>query len=209
MKVKFAGVAALTFLLVALGGPVFSANAGGSTFLIKGGFDLMGESETDFQGYGGYHTETGDVKNGFSISAEGLMNMQSFMLGLGAAYMLPRAIDEDWPEGKFSRLPVYALAQIPFPSGDITPFLAVHLGYSFLFADSEMKDWWKKTTTGTLSTEGGFYWAVGGGIILSNNVQFEFLYRSQRGSFTLDTGTQKETFDTEYTHITLSIGYRF
>jgi hypothetical protein len=209
MKNRSVAMGATVCLLLWMQGTSFAQEAGGKVFVLKGGIDVMGESETDFKGFLGMDTETGDVKTGISFSAEGLLNMQGFMVGLGAAYMVPRGIDEDWPDGKFSRLPLYAVLNVPFKSGDITPFIAAHAGYSFFFMDSEMKDFWKDATGGTASTEGGFYWALGGGIILSNNIQFEVLYQSQRASTTLKAGGASETFKTEYTHVTLSIGYRF
>ncbi len=186
-----------------------AAEPGTIGFTAKLGLDAIGEVDSDYGDIGG-DSETGDIKNGFSLAFEGLYNLESFQIGLGASYLLPRGVDEDWPDGKFSIIPVYLVANILFAANEITPFLAIHLGYSTWMMDSTMEGWYEDTTSGAdISTEGGLYWAIGGGILFSNNVQIELLYRSHSGKIKAEGNEDTAEVDETYTHITLSVGYRF
>ncbi len=177
---------------------------------LKAGYDFMGKSTIDLNGYSGMENQSGDVKNGYSLSAEGFMNLSILRLGLGISYMSARGIDEDWPEGKFTEMPMYIAANVPFDAENFTPFLAVHVGYSESGFDSRMTESWDTATNSVTIDYGGLYWAIGGGVILDNNLQFELLYKSFSGSISYSrvSGSSGD-FNTEYTQMTISAGYRF
>ncbi|MBP7586176.1 MAG: outer membrane beta-barrel protein [Spirochaetes bacterium] len=204
-------IAIAVFALIFSAAMIGTASAEGVSFTAKFGVDAMGQTEMDLGDYGG-DTETGDAKMGFSLAIEGLYNMESFQLGLGVSYLIPRGIDEDWPDGKFSALPIYAVLNVPFRGGDLTPFIAVQLGYSLLMMDSTMTGWFEDNSpvpNTEVSVKGGLYWAIGGGIIFNNNVQVELLYRSHSGKMEAESDTDSASIDVSITHVTLSIGYRF
>ena len=179
-------------------------------FVAKLGFDTAGEIEGDFSDFGG-PTDTGDIKSGFSLAFDGLMNFQAFMLGIGVSYLLPRAGEgTDAPDGKFGTVPIYGVVNIPFSLNQMTPFIAVQLGYNFLIIDSTMKKWYETVTGGAdISTEGGLYYAIGGGVIFDNNIQVELLYRVNQFKIVGKIAGASGEIEAEYTHFTLSVGYRF
>lgn len=182
MKVSLAIGVFVLFFIAAMIGP---ASAEGVSFTAKIGVDVLGEADVEYS-IPGSEGETGDVDNGFSLALEGLMDFESFMLGVGVSYLFPRGIDENsptTPDGKFGTLPVYAVLNVPFRGGELVPFIAVQLGYNFLFIDSDMKKSYEAAaqsagySDASVSAEGGLYYAFGGGIIFSNNIQAELLYR--------------------------------
>ena len=210
-------IAIAVFALIFSAAMIGTASAVGVSFTAKFGVDVIGEAEVEY-GDPVNEGETGDVKNGFSLALEGLMDFQSFMVGMGVSYLLPRGIDEDsptTPDGKFSTLPIYAVLNVPFRGGELVPFIAVQLGYNFLFIDSDMKKWYEAFAQAngypdtSVSAKGGLYYAFGGGLIFANNIQAELLYRVHKNKIKLEASTDTLEIDDEYSHVTLSIGYRF
>lgn len=210
-------IAIAVFALIFSAAMIGTASAEGVSFTAKFGVDVLGEAEVEYS-IPGAEGETGDVKNSFSLALEGLMDFDSFMVGLGFSYLFPRGIDEDsptTPDGKFSTLPIYAVLNVPFRGGEIVPFIAVQVGYNFLFIDSDMKKSYETAAQmagypdASISTEGGLYYAFGGGIIFMNNIQAELLYRVHKNKINGEAATATVEIDDEYSHVTLSIGYRF
>ena len=164
-------------------------------FSIKGGFDLMGESDLDLPG-----SDPGDVENGFSIGGEVTTPMsEQLMLGGGIVYQLQRAIDEEgWDDWKFNYVPIYGLIRYNFVAESVTPFVSANIGYGLLFADTPVDD---------LETEGGLYWGFGGGVIFKNNIFIEGLYTTNNGTISSDDLDAEA--DHTYTKISIFVGYMF
>jgi len=203
---------AVTFFAGAL---VSSAQAQGlpkAGLTIKGGLDVMGNLELELDG----ESTDGDMKTGINLGAEYIFPLSDMIgIGPGAAYMLPRGVDEDDAvDGKLSFLPVYGVLNICLKSGgEITPFIVGQIGYSFGFMDSTMKDDLESGIEEeigeevALEMEGGLYWGIGGGILLSNNIQIELVYNVNNGKITSDDVDGE--IDVEYSKITVTVGYKF
>jgi hypothetical protein len=179
--------------------------------VIKGGLDVMGEVDLELDG----DEADGDMDTGITIGAEYIFPLSDMIgIGPGALYMLPRGVDEDWPDGNMSFLPVYAVFNLCLKTGgSIKPYLAAHLGYSFAFMDSSMEDDLEaaiEDKTGedvSLETEGGLYWGIGGGLLLTENIQIELIYNVNSGKITSDD--VDEEVEVDYTKITITVGYKF
>jgi hypothetical protein len=234
MFMKYLRLSVAILMVFALSGAVFAAKSKSSEssgpqkkagLTIKGGFDTNGESDPTVKmssNYSGNVTmDSGDVKTGIMVGAEGLKGINDLAaVGIGASYQFPRGIDETGWQGKFNFANIYGLANLCFTTkgGDFFPYLTLHLGYGYAMMDSTMKDYMAKqitklspsSPTTKVDYKGGFYWGIGGGILLSNNLQFEILYNVNNGYAEAGDGYLKGSkIEQEYSKVTLSIGYKF
>ncbi|MBN2040254.1 MAG: hypothetical protein JW864_09450 [Spirochaetes bacterium] len=165
--------------------------SGYATF--KGGYDMTGNAEIE-------NVES-DIESSYCVSFEFLSMMgQGFGLGVGAIYQFARGIDESGLENsEFQFIPLYGLIKFFIPTTYLAPFGILHVGYNFFLGNDEFK--------GDSDLEGGLYWGVGGGIMLSNGLQFELLYSVDNGKIINDDSDAE--MDVKYTKITLSAGFNF
>lgn len=184
-----------------------NSSAGTKSLVVKGGLDFMGEGEVEYDG----DSDDGDVDNSFSIGAEFYFGFESILAGAGAAYLVPRELEDS--DGKITLIPVYAVVNIPFSQGGFTPYITGQLGYNFFYIDSDLEDELDYLAGAEMdyTTEGGLYFALGGGVIFDNNIQVEFIYSHSAGSIDIENEDYDvdETLDLTYTKVTLSVGYRF
>lgn len=210
MKLKLFGIFVL-FSLVAWFPLKVSAqedSSSGFTFVIKGGFDFMGEGDLEIDDYG--YSESSDIDNGFSAGAEIYYGLGPVLAGAGVAYMFPRKIEDS--DGSIKFIPVYAVLNIPFAQGGVTPYITGQVGYNFFYIDSKLEDELDALVGDECLylEEGGLYWAIGGGIILENNIMFEIIYSSSSAELSITPTLGDEVWlDLTYTKVTASVGYRF
>jgi hypothetical protein len=192
-----------------------SAQGGGKLnpkvgFTIKAGIDMMGESDSEFDYGAGTDTSSGGVNTGISVSAEYIFGINDMVgIGPGITYQFPRGIDEDYPEGKFQFIPIYALFSfcIPTKRSDLSPFVVFHIGYNLFLGDDDFEESYGDDVT----FEGGLYWGLGGGIRLQNGLQLEILYSVNKG-YAKDIfvpGLGEGDGEAEYSKVTFSVGYNF
>jgi hypothetical protein len=210
MKLQLLCIFVLFSLVTGVPGIVYAQDdsSSGFTFVIKGGFDLMGEGDLDIDEYD--YSESGDVDSNISLGAEAYFNFDPVLFGVGAAYLLPRKLEDS--DGKISLFPIYGAINYPFTPGGFTPYITGQIGYNFFFIDSKLENELDALIGDECdyTTEGGLYWALGGGIILENNIQFELLYSNSSAGLDIENSTgESVTMDLTYTKFTVSIGYRF
>ncbi len=163
------------------------------------GFDFPGKHKFS------YHGDTAEYDTDFGISPalEVVFPVaQQIMLGLGAEYQVERGIDEDFYgdfSPKYGFIPFYGTAKVQLvPEGPIIPELCGHVGYSFMYANDDYK--------GNDTVEGGFYFAIGGGIAINNKFVINMLYRYQSGS--ISSSFYDETTEITQTQFTMQISAR-
>ena len=210
-------------------------------FTIKGAYDMNGKVDAKLDGSYTVTDSSGyvvskeslsgsdklDVKNAFTLSLEaGALINEMFGLGGGTAFQFKRAFDEPGAKQEFQFIPVYALFKILFDAGPVFPYGIVHIGYNFLFGNDEFKTVPGYTWSGDpiiMDLKGGLYWGIGGGLMLSNRIQFEIFYSQNNGKATVtktntywdssygDYLDEKFTVDgtIKYRKISISVGYTF
>lgn len=172
---------------------------------LKGGFDMMGEAEIESDDF----SEDTDIENGFSLSVElGKVVRENIAIGIGATYQMERSPDEDGADDvKFNFIPIYGAVKFWTDAGEIFPYGTVHIGYNLFMGNEDFK-----TMGGEIEDEmelsGGLYWGLGGGIMLTNGVQFELLYSTNNGTGTIEEYDDYE-IDVSYSKVTLSAGISF
>jgi hypothetical protein len=190
MKTKV--ILLLLSVLVALF-TVNNAFAGGA---IAFGIDFLGDHEVSSSGI----SVSEDVDTGISLFAElyGTID-DNFDIGGGATWQYPRSL-EDF-HGDFYFISYYGMVRSRFKSEKVTPYITGQLGYNWFRGDSD----YKGPFGGNL--DGGFYYGLGGGIIINKHFQIGLLYSVNNGTADiLGTGTD---FDIEYSKLTLLFGYNF
>lgn len=210
MKQRVFGIFVLFSLVIwfPMAAAAVDSSSAGAVFVVKGGFDLMGEGDLEISDYD--YDDSGDVDSSFSLGAEAYGNFGQFLAGGGAVYLFPRKLEDS--DGKISLLPVYGAFNIPFQQTGFTPFITGQIGYNFFFIDSKLEDDLDYLIGDECdyTTEGGLYWALGGGIILDNNIQFEIIYSYSSAALEIENSAgDSVTMDLTYTKVTASIGYRF
>ena len=162
-----------------------------SSWSVKAGIDFGSELEVDGE-------DNADTKMGYSLIGEYKMAyMQNWNLGAGIAYQLDRSDDEDGPDFDFGFTPFYGLAE--YRMQDSPLYFVGHLGYaSFRLDDKSSQD---------LDSSGGLYYALGGGMDLGESYEAEVLYTNNSGE--VENKTQNETYDADYSKITVTFGMRF
>jgi hypothetical protein len=170
-------------------------------FAVKAGIDLGGELEAE--------GESVDMEMGFTLGAEFLFPLGVVNLGPGLAFQIPRGVDEEGATGKVGLLPLYAAVNIPIRvKWNFLPFVFGRFGYSVIIDDSAIVDSLEAITGfGDFKTQGGIYWGIGVGVLLTRNVQVEFCCNSH--NLKASSGDADESVDVGYTHGTLSVGYQF
>ena len=152
----------------------------------KIGFDVMGEID--------YEINSPDVDSGVTIAGEYKIPMDNvWTYGAGLAYQLDREID-DPDGGEFNFTSIYALGQ--YDLADSSTYLVGHLGYNTFDGDGDNIDY-----------SGGLYYGLGAGFVFgeTSNYTAEFLYSVNNGEY--EDGP--DTYDVDYSKITMSVGMRF
>ncbi len=192
-------------MVILLPGASFSQDAPLSTagFAAKAGVDFNGELEAEGD------LGTADMELGFTVNAEYLFSLGFLNAGPGLSFLVPRGVDEEGATGKVGLLPVYAAVNIPIRvKWNFLPFVFGRFGYSIVINDSAIVDSLEAVTGfGDFKTQGGIYWGIGVGVLLTRNVQVEFCCNSH--NLKASSGDADESVDVGYTHGTLSVGYKF
>jgi hypothetical protein len=173
-----------------------SAMAGG---VLKLGFDSAGSMEVT--GSGTTLTKTYDANSGVSLAFEGHGAFGANVdLGGGIEFQSYRELTLYPGGGSFQFVPIYLLMRLHPEMSDITPYLAMQLGFSIFNADS------KFTGNGFYTTKPGSHGGIGAGVILDKNFLMELMA-------TVDTGglqhNNVQVLDVSYSKVTLSIGLYF
>lgn len=173
-----------------------SAMAGG---VLKLGFDSAGQMKVT--GSGTTLSETYDANSGVSLAFEGHGAFgQNFDLGGGIEFQSYRELTLYPGGGSFQFVPIYMLMRLHPAMSDITPYLAMQLGFSIFNADN------KFTSNGFYTTTPGGHFGLGVGVILDKNFLMELMS-------TVDTGgvqhNNAQVFDVTYSKVTLGIGLYF
>jgi len=147
-----------------------------------------------------------DTDLAVSVGIEYLHSLnENIAVGGGAEYQFFREIKK--LDGniapytaKFNYMPIYATAEylISMNNANMKPFAKVNLGYAFynLSGDADWLRW---------ATNGGMYFAVGGGINVKNIVKIELKYSIFTGSRSMPGAAN----DDKYAIISLGVGYIF
>lgn len=152
----------------------------------KIGFDVMGEIDPD-------DGSSEDVDSGVTIAGEYKIPMDNvWTYGAGLTYQLDREVD-DGTGHEFNFTSIYALGQ--YDLADSSTYLVGHLGYNTF--DGDFFD----------DYSGGFYYGLGAGFVFgeTSNYTAEFLYSVNSGE--VEDGP--DTYDVDYSKITMSVGMRF
>jgi len=135
-----------------------------------------------------------DVDSAVTIAGEYKIPMDNvWTYGAGLAIQLDREIENtDGLEVNFT--PIYALGQ--YDLADSSTYLVGHLGYNLLDGSESAYDY-----------SGGFYYGLGAGFVFGETSSYtaEFLYSVNSGEIEDDT----DTYDVDYSKITMSVGMRF
>lgn len=176
---------------------VFSGSAMAEGVL-KLGFDSAGTMEVTATGT--TLSETYDANSGVSIAFEGHGAMGANVdIGGGIEFQSYRELTQYPGGGSFQFVPIYLLMRLHPEMSDMTPYVAMQLGFSIFNADD-------KFTGGTLTTTPGGHFGFGAGVILDKNFLMELMA-------TVDTGglqyNSEDVLDVSYSKVTFSIGIYF
>lgn len=157
-------------------------------FVIKVGYDWNGDYEAG--------DEKVSAPNGISASAEFYHYIKNIVgIGAGVGGCNPR--DEKFSKGEFWMLPMYLSVKLrsnptePYKYG----YVVGQVGYNLFTPDDTLKK--------SVDMEGGLYYGVGFGIVISHIV-FELLY-----SFNNGKAGKEDKVDFKYSKYTASVGYAF
>jgi len=182
----------LTFLFF-----LFTVNYAFAGATFKLGFDTSGDHEVSVLGV----TASEDVEDSISASFEGVGFINDNVgIGGGVTYQFPRS--QDRFKGDFYFIPVYGLIKIRSASKKAAPYGIGQIGYNIIF---EGDNDYKGTGIYAADLDGGLYYGIGAGVIISEKFQIEVLYSVNNGTATI-LGTE---FDIEYSKVTLSVGVNF
>ena len=170
-----------------------------TTVFAQGGLILKAEADVSGKLKDDNSDSDVDTKMGFGISAEFMLSEGKFVYGVGGAYLLPRAFDEEGADenATFSFIPVYGIVKFNLMPGELVPQVIGHIGYDFWTASDEFK--------GTAELTGGIYWAAGAGLEIGSIV-VTAMYKVFSGKAEVD-GT--EVLSGTYTTMTLGAGFAF
>lgn len=154
--------------------------------------DLAGSHKASFAG----ESSSDDVNAGFTIAAEGIKRIESFGIGAGVEFQIPREVKGF--EGKFNFVPIYLLGRVYFsPGSNMQPYLSVRAGYGLYFGDDEY-------TGGEGELSGGVYSNIGAGLEFRNAV-IEVGFSQNSGTFEI-FGSDVSI---DYSRVNLGIGLKF
>ena len=157
-------------------------------FIIKVGYDWNGDYEAD--------NEKVSAPNGISASAEFYHYIKN-IVGLGVGVSGCNQRDAKFDKGEFWTLPMYLSVKVrskptePYKYG----YVIGQVGYNLFTPDDTLKK--------SVDMEGGLYYGVGFGIVVSHIV-IELLY-----SFNNGKAGKEDKVDFKYSKYTASIGYAF
>ena len=165
-----------------------------SSWSVKAGLDFG--SELEVSDIGNFDTEMG-----YSLIGELKMPYrQNWNLGAGLAYQLDRSDDEEGEDFDFGFTPFYGLAE--YRMQDSPLYFLGHLGYAGMrFEDN--------TSEEELDSSGGLYYALGAGMDVGERYEAEVLYTSNTGELEYTDAETTETYDVDYSKITVTFGMRF
>lgn len=145
-------------------------------------------------------SETYDADGGVSIAFEGHGAMgPNVDIGGGIEFQSYRELTQSTRGGSFQFVPIYLLMRLHPEMSDITPYLAMQLGFSIFNADD-------KFTGGTLTTTPGGHFGFGVGVILDKNFLMEFMATVDSGGLQYNG---EDVIDVSYSKVTFSIGVYF
>lgn len=157
-------------------------------FVIKVGYDWNGDYEAG--------KEKVSAPNGISASAEFYHYIKNIVgIGVGVSGCNPR--DAKFTKGEFYTVPAYLSVKLrskptqPYKYG----YAVGHIGYNLFNPDDTLKK--------SVDMEGGLYYGVGIGIVVSHIV-IELLYSFNNGKV-----GKEDKIDFKYSKYTLSVGYAF
>lgn len=148
------------------------------------GIDLFGKQTFSNSSLG----SDSAVNTGVSLYGE-LLSAGKFitgdmLLGVGMEYQLPRELKDlspDLHKRQYSYLPIYAtIKYVVLPIG-ISPEVLLQAGYNVLVSQKNFE----YSQTEGFSANGGFYWAIGGGVDFKPFV-LQLLYKSTNSSYEWD-----------------------
>lgn len=137
---------------------------------------------------------TAEVEAGFTVGAEYLYDFnERFIFGGGLEYQINRTAQD--ANYTFAYLPVYGLIRYQLPVHNLVKiYLTGKGGYNFFRVQEELEG---------IAYQGGLYYSYGGGIILHDKYQLEFLFSTHNSAITNDGG------NFEYTKLGISCGILF
>ncbi len=167
--------------------------------VLKLGFDSAGQMEVT--GSGTTQSKTYDANSGVSLAFEGHGAFGTNVdFGGGIEFQSYRELTKFPGGGSFQFVPIYLLMRLHPEMSDITPYLAMQLGFSIFNADT------KFTGNGFFTTTPGGHFGLGVGVILDKNFLMEIMS-------TVDTGglqhNNVQVLDVTYSKVTLGIGLYF
>lgn len=140
----------------------------------------------DFYGNVAVEDTDQEVDSAFSLSGEYLMPYQdNIEFGAGLTYQMSREAGGD----AFNFTPIYGVAKINTEMAGYEPYFMGQLGYNLL--SSDVSD----------DTENGFYYGVGAGMGLSEDMNAEVLYSVNNGQIAGE--------EVSYSKIRLGVSFSF
>jgi len=180
----------LTVLLLVMALLVFSGSALAQNqgyFEAKFGLDVMGEIDDEGDTY--------DVETGYTLTGEYKIPMDAmWTYGGGVAFQIDREVDNS-AKTEINFTPFYALAQYNLENSQT--YLLSRLGFNLFDGSTE-----------GLEYNGGLYYGLGAGFTFGQSNQYvaDFIYSVNNGETEDDAGN---TFDIEYSKVTMSVGMKF
>lgn len=162
-----------------------------SSWSVKAGLDFGSEMDVD--------EETYDTTMGYTIIGEYKMNYSNNInFGAGLAYQLDRELEVEDVSGEnadFGFTPFYGLME--YRMQDSPLYFVGHLGYASLSFDHPDAE----------DSSGGFYYALGAGMDISDSYVADVLYTSNSGE--VDFVGNEEASDVDYSKFTVTFGMKF
>lgn len=162
-----------------------------SSWSVKAGLDFGSTIDIDDADH--------DAGMGYSLIGEFKMPYrQNWNLGAGLAYQLDR--EEEINNVDFGFTPFYGLAE--YRMQDSPLYFLGHLGYAGMrFEDNDSEE--------EIDSSGGLYYALGAGMDIGESYEAEVLYTSNTGELEYPDGETTETYEVDYSKITVTFGMRF
>jgi hypothetical protein len=162
-----------------------------SSWSVKAGLDFGSEMDIE--------DETYDTTMGYTIIGEYKMPYSnSFNVGAGLAYQLDRELEVEEETGEnadFGFTPFYGLAE--YRMQDSPLYFVGHLGFATLSVDHPDVE----------ESSGGFYYALGAGMDISDSYVADILYTNNSGE--VEFAESEEASEVDYSKITVTFGMRF
>ena len=187
--------------------------AEGTNLYLKTGADISGKfDKVNILGENANKSESDRL--GFDLTAEVTREVYpNLELGLGLSYQdhgRPESVNHQGEKGQntgYKSLPIYGVVKYNLPlESNIKPYLKADLGYSFNFAEKDLKT---SNLSINSSIDNGLYYGLGAGAEY-NNFIVELMYKVNRADVQYNGDRKKSPkFDYDYSRTTLSIGYRF